>query len=259
MKFIKSDDLIKSLLLKEQEKDSELEQTSEENEDFKKIVKKEVNEGNEEKSEIELNDSKQKRKLAWEGSFSRSWTLANSNILGKTVTLKYEISLSDGELSNTLSIGCGCVTLYFGNEGITKDKTKPEESIGDKELFKIPFPGTPIPVSFSFKLGGAIGYDVYFDSYAKEFTVSYTGELYAKAELGAGVSGFAEINVGAKGTLISLTAESTLTKQGEYYSSSNILYVSGGTITCYVVGKILKRVVFEISKDFLRGWSKRLY
>ena len=262
MKFIKSDDLIKSLLLKEQEKDSELEQNSEENEDFKKVVKKEENEKNEEneeESEIELDDSKQKRKLAWEGSFSRSWTLASSNILGKTVTLKYEISLSDGELSNTLSIGCGCVTLYFGNEGTTKDKKKPERSTSDKELFKIPFPGTPIPVSFSFKVGGSIGYDVYFDSYAQEFTVSSTGEFYAKAELGAGVSGVAEINVGAKGTLISLTAESTLTKKGNKYSSSNYLYVSGGKITCYVAGKLLNRDVFDISKDFLRGWSKRLY
>ena len=263
LKFIKSDDLMKSLLLKEQEKDSELDENFEENEDFKKIVKKEENEKNEEKeekSEIELSNSKQVRKLGWEGSFSRSWTIASSNILGKTVTLKYEISLSGGELSNTLSVSCGYVTLLFGNTGTTRNKNKPEKSTDDKELFKIPFPGTPIPVTFSFKVGGSIGYDIYYDTYKNKFSVSCTGEFYAKAELGAGVSGVAEIAVGAKGTLISMTTESTLTKISSYsYTSSNSLYVSGGTINCYVSGKLLNHEVFNISKDFLRGWSKRLY
>ena len=252
IKFIRSDDLMNSLILKAQEKDSELNETSEENEDFKKIVQ---NENNKENKEI---NSKQTRKLGWEGSISRSWTIANSNILGKTVSLRYEISLSGGELSNTLSVSCDYVTLYFGNTGTTKNKNKPEKSTGDKQLFKIPFPGTPIPVTFSFKIGGAIGYDVYYDTYTNKFSVSTTGELYAKAELGAGVSGIAEIDVGAKGTIISLTAESTLTKISGYYTSSNSLYASGGKINCYVMGKLLDHEVFSISKDFLKGWSKRL-
>ena len=102
---------MKSLLLKEQEKDSELDESFEENEDFTKIVKKEENEKNEEKSEIELFNLKKARKLAWEGSISKSWIIAHSNILGQTVSLKYELSLSDGTLSNTISVSCGVVTL----------------------------------------------------------------------------------------------------------------------------------------------------
>ena len=103
--------------------------------------------------------------------------------------MKYEISLSDGELSNTLIVACGIVELYFGNTGTTRERHRPERSTGDKELFKIPFPGTPIPVTFSFNVGGSLGYDVYYDIYSKEFTISETGELYAKAELGAGIDG----------------------------------------------------------------------
>ena len=113
IKFINSDDLIKLILLKEQNKNSELDENFEENEYFKKIDKKE----NEEESDKELINSKQVRKLKWEGSFSSSWTLARSNILGQTVSLQYEISLSNGELSNTLSVSCGYVTFYYGNTG----------------------------------------------------------------------------------------------------------------------------------------------
>ena len=259
LKFIKSDDLMKSLLLKEQEKDSELDESFEENEDFTKIVKKEENEKNEEKSEIELFNLKKARKLAWEGSISKSWIIAHSNILGQTVSLKYELSLSDGTLSNTISVSCGVVTLSYGNKGTSKNKNKPEKSTGDIELFKIPFPGTPI-VTFSFKVGGSIGYDVYYDIYKNKFSVSLTGELYAKAELGAGISEIVDIEVGAKGTLISLTAESTLTKISSYsYTSSNSIYVSGGTITCYIIGELLDHEIINISKDFLSRWSKRLY
>ena len=247
---------MESLLLKEKEKNKEGD--DEEDEDFKRVEKKKENETNEENSEMESNNSKQVRKLKWEGSISRSWTLAHSNILGKTVSLKYEISLSDGELSNQLIVACGYVELYFGNTGTTRERHKPEKSTGDKKLFKIPFPGTPIPVTFSFNVGGSLGYDVYYDIYSKEFTISETGELYAKAELGAGIDGVAEIDVGAQGTIISLGAETSFTWKGSYYSCINSIIVSGGKINCYVAGKLLNRDVFKVSKDFLKGWEKRI-
>ena len=242
IKFIKSDDLMKTLILKE---------FSGENEDFEKTA--------EENEEIEIDNSKQARKFGWEGSISQSWTLANSNILGKKVLLQYEITLSDGELSNTLSATCGNVTLYFGNIGTTINKNKPEKSTGDKQLFKIPFPGSPIPIIFSFKICGDIGFNVYYDTNTNQFSVSFTGELYAKAELDAGVIETAEIDIGAKGTLISLTAESTLIKKSEYYTSSNSIIASGGAITCYITGKLFGNAIFTISKNFLKGWSKILY
>ena len=55
-----------------------------------------------------------------------------------------------------------------------------------------------------------------------------------------------------------MTAESTFTWKGGSYSSSNSIEFSGAKITCYVVGKLLDREVFNISKDFLKGWSRRI-
>ena len=175
------------------------------------------------------------------------------------MSLQYEISLSGGELSNTLSVSCGHVIFYYGNSGTTKDRNPPKKKVADKKIFEIPFPGTPIPVKFSFIIGGAIDYNVNYNTYTKKFTISTTGELYASADLGAGVSGFAEIIVEAKGTIISLTADGTLTKKGSDYIPSNSIYASGGKITCSVIGKLLDQEIVSISKDVSKGWSNRLY
>ena len=256
LKFIKSDDLIKSLL--KQEKDSQLDETLEEDEDFKKIIIKGENETKEEKSEIKLNNSKQ-RKLKWEGSKYLSWTLATLNILGKTISLKYEISLSDGELSNTLSVSCGKIKLSYGNTGTTTNTNKSKKKTVDKELFYLLFPGPlPIPITFSFLVGGSIGYDVDYNPYSDKFSISLTGELYANAEVSTGAHRLAKLGFGAQGTIISITAETTLTKNNNKYSCSSSIDISGGKITCYVSGTLLNQDIFYVSYDFLDGWTDRL-
>ena len=98
-----------------------------------------------------------------------------------------------------MSVSCGYSTLLFGNTGTKKDKKQNKKKTGDKPLFKIPFPGSPIPITFSYNIAGSLGYNVYYDIYAKQFSISSFTELYAKTELGAGVSGIAEIDVGAQG------------------------------------------------------------
>ena len=55
-----------------------------------------------------------------------------------------------------------------------------------------------------------------------------------------------------------MTAESTFTWKGGSYSSSNSIEFSGGKISCYVAGKLLDHEVFKISKDLLKGLSRRI-
>jgi len=101
---------------------------------------------------------KQLRNLAFEGSFSKIWTLISLNILGKTVSIKYQIILESGKLKNFLTVSCGSVSFSFGNtNGTSSNKSQSKISTGDKVLFTVPFPGTPIPVKFCFKIGGSIG------------------------------------------------------------------------------------------------------
>ena len=246
LKFIKSDDLMESLVSKEQE---EADKENEENEE---------SEENEGYNDVELRNSKLLRNLGWEGSFSKSWTLASSNILGKTVSLKYTISLSSGKLTNKITASCDSISISFGNTGTSTNKNQPSKSTGDKIIFTIPFPGTPVPVKFNFKIGGSLGYNVKYDTSALKFTVSLTGTLYAKAEVAAGVKGVAEVSVGAQGTIISITSSSSLTKKSSAYTSSNSISISGGEISVYAKGKLLNKEVFSITKKCSKGWSKKL-
>ena len=236
LKFVKNDDLIESLLLKEKKKEKE---------------EKEENQKNNE----DLDNSKQLRNLEFEGSFSYKWNLVAANILGQDVSIKYEIGLKGGSLKNRLILSCGQLEIPIGNSGTSSNK---KESIdaGDKTLFTVPFPGTPIPVSFSFKVGGTIGYTVDLNVPSREFTISLSGSLVAKAELGAGVEGVAKIAVGAKGTLISIKAYSKITQTTDSYNYQGKIHISGGEITCYVYGQLVTFEVFNLSKTFLKGWTK---
>ena len=236
LKFVKNDDLIESLLLKEQKKEKE---------------EKEENQKNNE----DLDNSKQLRNLEFEGSFSYKWNLVAANILGQDVSIKYEIGLKGGSLKNRLILSCGQLQIPIGNSGTSSNK---KESIdaGDKTLFTVPFPGTPIPVSFSFKVGGTIGYTVDLNVPSREFTISLSGSLVAKAELGAGVEKVAKIAVGAKGTLISIKAYSKITQTSDSYNYQGKIHISGGEITCYVYGQLVTFEVFNLSKTFLKGWTK---
>ena len=113
-------------------------------------------------------------------------------------------------------------------------------------------------MKFAFKFSGSIGYGVEYNASAKKFTISLTGSLNAKAELGAGVDGVAKISVGAKGTIISIKSSNIFTKTSSSFVAQNTISISGGEISCYVSGKLLNHQVFEVSKKFLKGWSRTL-
>ena len=245
LKFVKSDDLMESLLLKEQEKEKE------ENGENKDLEESQQN--NE-----DLGNSKQLRNLAFEGSFSKSWTLATLNILGKEILLKYEINLGEGKLKNILSISCESNIHLLGNLGTASNKNQPNTNTGDKTLFVVPFPGVPVPIHFTFKAGGSIAYSVEYDSSQKKFTISLTGSLNAKGELPTGVAHALNTAVGAKGTIINIKAKNTLTKTASSFVDQNIIIISGTKISCHASGALLTFEKFEKTLNYLNDWSKTL-
>ena len=138
----------------------------------------------------------------------------------------------------------------------TSSNKEESKNIADIKLFKAPFILTPIPVTFVFKVGGNIGYAVNYDIESKIFKISLTGELVAKAELGAGVEKVVEITAGAEGRLINLRTFSTLTKLGNsYVVNNNNINFTGGQITCYVYGKLVNLEEFNVRKNYYPNWS----
>ena len=202
-------------------------------------------------------NSKQLRNLYFEGTFSKSWNLATFNILGNEVSLKYEISLGGGILKNTLSVSCGNVKYSLGNTGTSSNKNEVINT-GNKKLFRVPFPETPVPVQFSFGVDGSIEYDVNYDTSQKRYSITLKGTLSAKGELDQGVVNAEEIAVGAKGTIINIRANNILTQMSSSFVTQNSIKVSGGEITCYASGNIIGYGNFEVVKREVQPWSKFL-
>ena len=231
---------------KKEEVLKELEKEKEENEDF------EENKKNNE----DLNHLKQLRNLYFDGSFSKSWTLTTLNILGKEVILKYEINLEGGKLKNILSVICDNIKFPLGNFGTASNK---RESIntGNIKIFTVTFPGTPIPVPFSFIVAGTIEYDVEYDTSNQRFTITLRGSLYARGELAAGVYAN-QINVGAKGTIINIKSSNILSKISDSFVTQNNIVISGTEISCYASGKTTDNQDFEVIRTFSNAWQKML-
>ena len=243
LNFIKSDELLEKLLSQEQEQ-----------------LKKENEENGE---EIDLDDeaieqlvnAKQLRRLAWDGSFSYSWEISKTDVLGKKVSLTYAISLSGGKVKNTLTAKCGDFSLIFGNKGTSSNKDQPQQTEKEKTVFSIPFPGIPVLITFNFKLGGSIGYKVNYDTGKKQFSLSLTGSVFAKAEAMAGVENLINVKGGVKGTFISVTLKNTLSKSGSSYTCSKTLSATVGELVCYVTGQVLGQDVFKYEKTVYPGKS----
>ena len=237
--FIRSDKLMENIL--EQEKE-ELKKKNEENEE------NEDNEENKEETDLDeqSEDVKRLRRLGWDGSFSYSWEISSTDILGKKVSLTYSISLSSGKVKNTLTVKCGSFSYPFGNkDGTSSNQDKPKTTGLEKTVFSIPFPGLTVPITFDFKVKGSIGYKVNYNTSNKQFSITLTGSVEAIAEVIAGIKEIINLKGGIRGTFISVSLGNTLTKSGSAYTCSNSLSATTGTLVAYVSGEVLKKEVFK--------------
>ena len=241
LEFIKSDDLIKNIISKEQ-KEIEKEQ---------KLYKPEENK--------EWSETKYLRQLESEGEFSFDWTLLKTDILGQTINIKYSIQFSYGLIQNVLIIDIGSKKISLGNYGVDDRKLEIRQSLGEITLFKIPFPGCPIPIFFNFIIGGEIGFSIEFGNSTEVLSVGFSGDIYAKAEVSVGIKYVISVSVGAKGVLIGLSATHDIIKKSYLYSYDGVINVYGGEISLYAEGKLFIWKVFYISITLFDGWEKTIY
>ena len=246
LNFIKSDELLEKLLSQEQEQIKKENEENEENSEESALNDEET---------AQLSNSKQLRRLGWDGSFSYSYEISKTDVLGKKVALTYAISLSGGKVKNTLTASCGSFSLIFGNKGTSSNKDQSQQNEKEKTVFTIPFPGIPVAVKFNFKIGGSIGYKVNYDTGKKQFSVSLTGSVFAKAEAMAGAENIINVKGGVKGTFISVTLKNTLTKSGSKYTCSKSFSATVGQLVLYVTGQVLGKDVFKYEKTVYPGKS----
>ncbi len=176
--------------------------------------------------------------MLWSGVFYYRIDFIKTNVLGQNIEIYYEIGLSDGEIKNELNLDCSIVNLKIGNSGVTSNKNQKKKKLGEIPLFKIPFPGCPIPISFNFEITVDIGFSVGYDEKTDEFSISLNGELSANAEVEAGIKYIFKISVGANGVLIGVSATSKITRDLAIYIPKHSIEIYGGQITLYVQAKL---------------------
>ena len=230
--FIEGGKLIGSILDKEREE-----------------IKKQLKEAEE---ELPITEN-QLRNLGWSGSFGWDWEIANSNILGQTVKVVYGISLSGGKVKNSLTLKFNNFAIPLGNTGGTdSNKNNQNANSNEQEVGQIPLGCAA--VTLSVKIGGSLTYDVSFAN--NVFTIKLGGSVYAKAGVVFGWKNVASIEVGVKGTLISLTFQTDIKKNsnGTYSKKSINLTASAGAISVYATGKLIGLTLFNESYEVWKGW-----
>ena len=200
----------------------------------KEEIKKQLKEA---EKELPISEH-QLRNLGWTGSFGWDWEIANSNILGQTVKVVYGISLSDGKVKNSLTLKFNNFAIPLGNTGGTdSNKNNQNTNANEQEVGQIPLGCAA--VTLSVKIGGSLTYDVSFAN--NVFTIKLGGSVYAKAGVVFGWKNVGSIEVGVKGTLISLTFKTDIKKNsnGTYSKKSINLTANAGAVSVYATGKLV--------------------
>ena len=236
-RILKNDELINSIIL-EEKKEFENEQKKSENNNY---------------FEIEENNSPSLRKLGWSMEFSYSWDVLKTDILGQSISIRYENILSNGIFQNQLVLNTRFGIRKIGNSYITENKIVYEISFPDIPLFTMPFPGCPFPISFNLIIGGSIGYSVSFNG---NFKASLTGELIAKAEIEFGIKNIISISIGAEGVILGINANTNIAINSYGCIPSGSLDIYVGKVSLYIQGKIFIWRIFYIKLTIFEVWKK---
>ena len=141
----------------------------------------------------------------------------------------------------------------MGNTGgANSDTSNKKADSNEKEVGRIPL--DCVAVSLSVKIGGSLDFDVKFKN--NVFTIKLGGSVYAKAGVVLGWDNVASIEVGVKGTLISVTFQTDIQKNsnGSYSKKSISLTASAGAVSVYANGKLLGLTLFSESYEVWKGW-----
>ena len=227
--FIDGRDLLKELAKKEQEKDVDRYEITEDNVD------------------------PQLRNLLSFKDFNteKTYTIKTFNVCGKSVSIKVKLGVKSGKVFGDIIISAGGATATFGTSGITASYSKTWS--GELTLFRFNFPPMPA-IGIALKAGGSVKVSASLSTASKKLTVSISASLYAKAEVKAGFDAVASIAAGAKGTIVgasisgTLTTSKGITKSGSLYAGQVVVYIDFKAL----FGLVKKHKEWKV----FDGWSK---
>ena len=202
----------------------------------------------EDNAEVEEELPKQGRNL-FSISASRTFNIASFNVLGQTVSVKYEVGISGNRAYNKIVISSGIGSFSFGNTGCSGEVSWSKSYT--QTIFRLVVPPFPAVQVGCFVKGSVyIGFGFSSGSgQSAKYWAKASGSLALGAEISAGFGSIASLSAYAQGTVISASGQVTLQNRS----------VSGGSGFSISVGRLevgIKGTLVGIHKTL---WSTTLY
>ena len=211
-------------------------------------IKKSKEEKEENNAEVEEELPKQGRNL-FSISASRTFNIASFNVLGQTVSVKYEVGISGNRAYNKIVISSGIGSFAFGNTGCSGEVSWSKSYTQTIFRFVVPpFPAVQVGCFVKGSIYIGFGFSSGSGQSAK-YWAKASGSLALGAEISAGFGSIASLSAYAQGTVISASGQVTLQNRS----------VSGGSGFSISVGRLevgIKGTLVGIHKTL---WSTTLY
>ena len=169
--------------------------------DAKKLFES-LKEKKEEKDEVVEKEEKPVRKLGFPISASKTFNIASFNVLGQTVSVKYEVGISNSNAYNKLVISSGLGRMEFGNTGCSG--TFKNSYSYNRQIFTFTVPNTLGIVKLGCYAKGNLGWEIGFQSgtgSSSRYYASLSGSLTFGAEIIAGWDWVASLTAFDEGTV----------------------------------------------------------
>ena len=183
-------------------------------------------------------------------SASRSFPIASFNVLGQTVSVKYEVGISGGKAYNRIVISSKLGSFQFGTGGYSGTFNWSKSYSQTIFKFIVPPPFSFIQIGCYVKGSVSVGLGLKGgNGQSAKYWAKASGSLALGAEVTAGFGKIASLSAYAEGTVISANAQVTISK-------GSVSKDSGFRLT---VGRLEVGVRGSLVGFTKTLWSKTLY
>ena len=187
-------------------------------------------------------------------SASKSFPIASFDVLGTTLTVKYEVGVSSNQAYNKIVFTYGGGSFQFGNTGCSGEYNYKQSYNQDLFIAYLPFPFSfvsirlyvkgSISAGFGFKSGSGSG---------TKYWAKASGSLDLGAKAQAGFEKIASLAAYAQGTVISASGQLTISNGSISKDSGFQLRV--GRLEVGITGSFAGKSGTLWSKTLFEGWT----
>ena len=180
-------------------------------------------------------------------SADQTFNIGKYNVLGKTITVKYHVAVSNGNPINEIIIDSDLGKTIIGNTG-TSLKGTWNKSIN---IFTFSFPTFPL-ISLTAKTKGSISWGVSATGSGSSIKLdaSLDGKITLECEIKAGCDIISSLSAGVEGIIVNVSGSAIIQNK----SVTKNFKISAGQLYVYLDKSILGKKERLAEKTLFNGW-----